>query len=686
MFRSPFGRGPARAALLGALCICAPVSYGSGGDWLTVGRTFSEQNFSPLTQINVRTVGQLGLAWSYDLHAERGVEAAPLEADGVLYDIQPWNITTAFDARTGRLLWRYDPKVDTAIARFACCDIDSRGVALWHDKVIIGTLDGRLIALNAQSGQMLWSVQTFDRSKPYTITGAPRVFDGKVLIGNAGADLGVRGFVTAYDADTGRQLWRFYPVPGDPSRPFEDPALKRAAPTWRGEYWKTGGGGNVWDSMVYDPVLKLIYIGTGNAAPWTPVADEDRLYTAAIVALDANTGRYVWHYQETPNDQFDYDAAEPMVLADQRIGGRVRQLIMQASKNGFFYVLDRRTGELISEAAYVDVTWATGIDRKTGRPIRNPEAKVGPKPVMISPSPSGAHGFNQMAFSPATGNVYFPVMQSYFPFSSANKAEGEHVGADPRYALERQKILDYAEAHLKAWLVAWDPIRQKEVWRVPYRRNGSGGVLATAGDLVFQGTIEQTLAAYGARDGQKLWEMPIQNVAIGSPIAYELDGQEYIAVNAGWGGGTARIESFRFTDLHPGPSRLLVFRLGATAKLPALVTTADIPTVAPPPSTASVAVIARGAALYTQRCALCHGAEARGGVKDLRWLTPDLHARFFDIVLGGAEKAKGMASFADVLNHEDAAAIHAYLIQRANQDWPAIKAGGRVLQRKPPNQ
>jgi quinohemoprotein ethanol dehydrogenase len=643
-------------------------------NWPAVGRTHGEQNFSPLAQINERTVGRLGLAWSYDLNSERGVEAEPLEADGVLYDIQPWNITTALDARTGRVLWTYDPKVDTRIGRFACCDIDTRGLALWQGKIILGTLDGRLIALDAKTGQPIWSVQTFDRSQPYTITGAPRVFDGKVVIGNAGADLGVRGFVTAYDADTGRQLWRFYPVPGDPSRPYEDPALQRAATTWRGEYWKGGGGGNVWDSMVYDPKLKLLYLGTGNAAPWSPVGGEDRLYSASIVAVDAATGRYVWHYQETPNDQWDYDAAEPMILADLKIKGRTRQVILQAPKNGFFYVLDRKTGELLSAAAYVDVTWANGIDMKTGRPIRNPAAKVGEKPVMISPSPSGAHGFNQMSFSPVTGLAYFPVMQSYFPFSSSNKAEGERVGADPRYAAERKQIQEYAETHLRAWLAAWDPVRQKEIWRVAYQRNGSGGVLATAGNLVFQGTIEQTLAAYGAGDGRKVWEMPLQNVAIASPISYELDGQQYIAVNAGWGGGTARIESFRFKDLHNGPSRLLVFRLGGTARLPAMATAADEPIVAPPLSTASADEINRGAELFAKRCALCHGTQARGGVKDLRWLTPDLHAKFFDIVLGGTDKAKGMASFAEVLSQDEAAAIHAYLIRRANEDWPAAQA------------
>jgi quinohemoprotein ethanol dehydrogenase len=639
-------------------------------DWLTVGRTYGEQNYSPLAQINEHTVGQLGLAWFYDLGADRGVEAAPLEADGVLYNIQPWNITTALDARTGRLLWRYDPHVPQEFARKACCDIDSRGLALWQGEAIIATLDGRLIALDTRTGRPLWSVQTLDEPGPFTITGAPRVFDGKVVIGNSGSDLGTRGYVTAYDAATGRRLWRFYPTPGDPAKGFEDRALQRAAQTWHGEYWKVGNGGNVWDAMAYDPELKLIYLGTGNAYPWVAGGDGDRLFSDSIVAVDAATGKYVWHYQETPNDQWDYDAAEPMILTDLTMDGQLRHVLMQAPKNGFFYVLDRTNGKLISASPYVRVSWASRIDPATGRPVLNPKARVTEVPVMVAPGPSGGHSFNPMSYSLQTGLAYFPVVESFFAYASTARAEGDVVTQTTnKYDAERRRISQYAEEHLRAWLTAWDPVRQREIWRVPAPRNGSGGVMATAGNLVFEGTIDKTFVAYRATDGAKLWETPIQNVAIGSPISYELDGKQYIAVNAGWGGGTARVESSRFADLHVSASRLLVFELGGTAHLPAAQEQGPQSLDPPPKSTASAQLIARGEALYAKNCALCHGAEARGGVKDLRHMSREAHAQFFDIVLGGARKSKGMASFGDLLSRADAGAIHAYLIKRANDDW-----------------
>ena len=638
------------------------------GQWMSVGRTYNEQRFSPLDQINARTVGGLGLAWYADLDVERGVEASPLMVDGVLYNITPWNVATAYDARTGRKLWTYDPKVAPERGRMACCDIVTRGLAAWKGKVIIATLDGRLIALDARTGQPVWSVQTFDAAQAYTITGAPRVFDGKVLIGNAGGELGPRGYISAYDAETGKALWRFYTAPGKPGEPTgSDPkALAMAARTWG----KIGGGVNVWDSIVYDPKLRLVYFGTANAWPWVAKfrGQDDSLFAASIVAVDVDSGRYVWSYQETPNDEWDYDAAEPLVLADLRIEGRLRPVVMQASKNGFFYVLDRRTGKLISARNFVPVTWASGIDPKSGRPIEAPSARYGEAPVLVAPGPGGAHSFNPMAYSPQTGLAYFPAVESYFGYAADPKYAGKGMGTSfAGYEDERRRIAQYADAHTHAWLIAWDPVRQRAAWRVEYPRNGSGGVLATAGGLVFQGTIDKTLAAYAAADGRKLWEQPIQNVAIGAPIAYRLDGEEYVAVNAGWGGGLAHIQSYLFKDLKVSKARLLVFKLGGKASLPAFD---DTPTAIepPPPVTAPPEQIARGRDLYARNCALCHGAEARGGVKDLRHMSGQTHGQFLDIVLGGARKAKGMASFADTLSRQEAEDIHAYLIARANED------------------
>ena len=395
------------------------------GQWMATGRTYQEQRYSPLTGITPQNIGRLSLAWHADLNTYRGVEASPIEVDGVLYNISAWNITTAYDARTGKVLWTYDPKVPPEFGRKACCDIVSRGLSVWKGKVIIATLDGRLIALDARTGAPVWTQNTFEGEPPwpYTITGAPRVFDGKVLIGNGGAELGVRGYVPAYDAETGRKLWRFYTVPGDPAKGFENKAMEMAAKTWTGQWWRYGGGGTAWDTITYDPKLKLIYIGVGNGSPWVQKfrspGGGDNLFLASIVAVKADTGEYVWHYQETPGEQFDSTATQPMILADLKIAGRLRHVLMQAPKNGFFYVLDRTNGKLISAHAFVPMNWATRVDMKTGRPVETPLARYDTTPVLLSPGPGGAHNYNPMAYSPKTGLVYFPVVESYFTLAAA---------------------------------------------------------------------------------------------------------------------------------------------------------------------------------------------------------------------------------------------------------------------------
>ena len=645
------------------------------GEWMSVGRTYDEQRFSPLKQINTGNVRGLGLAWSADLDTYRGVEASPIEVDGVLYNISAWNITTAYDARTGKVLWTYDPKVPPEFGRKACCDIVSRGLSVWKGKVVIATLDGRLIALDARNGQPVWTVNTFEGEPPwpYTITGAPRVFDGKVLVGNGGAELGVRGYVTAYDAETGAKLWRFYTVPGDPSKGFENKAMEMAARTWTGEWWKFGGGGTAWDSMVYDPKLKLIYVGVGNGSPWVQKfrspGGGDNLFLASIVALRADTGEYVWHYQETPGEQFDSTATQPMVLADLKIGKRMRKVLIQAPKNGIFYVLDRTNGKLIWAKPFAPITWAKSVDMKTGRPIENPDARYGETPVLLSPGAGGAHNFNPVSYSPQTGLLYFSVTQGFMTFAAAPTWDGRGLGSSYLgYEAQRKEQAAYADAHQKAWLAAWDPAKGKEVWRVPYPRDGSGGTLATAGGLVFQGTIRRTLAVYRARDGRKLWESDVQSVPIAGPITYSVGGVQYVALNAGWGGGLAHVQAAAYRDLHVSPARLLVFRLGANHKLPPQAPDAGFP--APPPFVrAPEPVIKRGGELYAANCSLCHGALARGGIKDLRHMSADTHQHFQDIVIGGVRAKAGMASFADVLSKDDAEAIHNYLIARATEDW-----------------
>jgi quinohemoprotein ethanol dehydrogenase len=652
------------------------------GNWMSYGRTWDEQRYSPLKKIDDRTVGGLGLAWFDELNTNRGVQATPVVVDGVLYNASVFNIVTAYDAATGRKLWTYDPKVAREWARLACCGPTSRGIAVWEGKVYIGALDGRLIAVDARDGREIWSRKTFENDAAYSITGAPRVFDGKVVIGNGGADYGVRGFVVAYDAETGKRLWKFYTVPGDPKKgpdgEASDSMMPMAAKTWNGEWWKYGGGGTAWDSIVYDPKLNLVYIGTGNGSPhqqaFRSPGGGDNLFLCSILAVNADTGKYVWHYQMVPNEQWDYTCTQPMMLADLKIAGRTRKILMQAPKNGFFYVLDRTDGKVISAKSYVPNGWASGVDLKTGRPNVYPSAYNTTTPKLLTPSFLAAHTWHPMAYSPKTGLVYLSAQEQasiyarlpdgqfkYVPFRSNS---GNDFTSNPEL---RKKLQAEANATEKGYLLAWNPVTQTEAFRVPYPHPGSGGVLATAGNLLFQGTINKTFTAYRADNGKKLWETKVDSVAIAGPVTYEMKGEQYVAVNVGWGGSpvyglmNAR-EPFRFA-----PARLLVFKIGGTAKLPPMPAPT---TLTPPPRlTASEADIRRGAKLYGETCSRCHGEEARGGVKDLRFMSPETHKEYLDIVLGGKRVDKGMASFKDLLSKDDAEAIHGYLIARANEDW-----------------
>ena len=384
-------------------------------NWLAHGRTYGEQRYSPLQQVNAGNVEKLGLAWSYATGTTRGLQATPIVVDGRMYTTGVWSVVYALDAKTGKELWKFDPEVPRAWGRYACCDAVNRGVALWQDALYVATLDGRLLALDARTGAKRWEVNTIDRTKPYTITGAPRVVKGKVLIGNGGGEYGVRGYFSAYDAVTGKLVWRFYTVPGNPKDGFESPELAAAAKTWTGEWWVGGGGGTAWDSMAYDPDLDTLYVGTGNGSPWArsirSPGGGDNLYLSSILALDPDTGRLKWHYQTTPADNWDYTATQHMILADLVIAGRTRKVLMQAPKNGFFYVLDRATGELISADKYIPATWATHVDMKTGRPVETPEADWSQKTQLIIPAAFGGHNWHPMAFNPQTGLVYIPAMQ-----------------------------------------------------------------------------------------------------------------------------------------------------------------------------------------------------------------------------------------------------------------------------------
>jgi quinohemoprotein ethanol dehydrogenase len=643
----------------------------NSANWVSYGRTASEQRFSPLTQINERSVARLGLVWALDLGTLRGLEATPLMRDGVLYTTSAWNLVYAADAKTGRLLWTYDPHVPKEHAKFVCCDVVNRGVALYENKVYTGTLDGRLVALDATTGRPVWEVQTTPKSAPYAITGAPRIAKGRVIIGNAGSEYAVRGYLSAYDAVTGELVWRTYTVPGDPSRPFESEAMRRAATTWSGDWWKRGGGGSPWEAIVYDPDLDLVLFGTGNASPWYPELrgkeTGDNLYAASIVAVRAATGAYVWHFQTTPGDAWDYDATQPLVLADLTIAGRARRVVMQANKNGFFYVLDRENGRLISARPYTDVTWATGLDAE-GRPVGSARARALNDPTIVKPAPDGAHNWNPISFNPTTGLMYFgvvdaPFMHAVDPKFAAN-VHDMTVGYDTRYAGPVKT--QWNAMKTSGRLVAWDPVAQREVWRVDHPDPKSGGTLTTAGNLVFQGRADGMFRAYRATDATMLWEFDAGVGVAAAPMTYAIDGTQYIAVMAGWGGPEV-LHNSPLGKGKVGPGHLLVFALDGTATFPRY--TREIPAVPTPEFriAATAADITEGAALYAQYCQRCHGlaAASGGSVPDLRLAELYVHKGFEEIVRGGARREFGMPSFEIDLTPAQVRQIHAYVLDRA---------------------
>ena len=508
-------------------------------EWITYGRDYAESHYSPLSQVNADNVRQLELAWTWDIPKSGArLEAVPLVSDGVLYATGPRSFVFALDLRTGKELWRWDPLIREGGNRpSTCCGEVNRGVALYGDKVFVGLLDGRLVALNRKTGALIWSVATTPPNSDYSITGAPRIVRGNVVIGNGGAEYGVRGYVTAYDAESGRQVWRWHTVPGNPALGFENDAMKAAARTWNGEWWLVGGGGTVWDGMAFDPELDLLYIGTGNGSPWNreerSPGGGDNLYLSSIVALRARTGEYVWHYQTTPGDDWDYTATQPLMLLDLTIGGRPRKTIVQAPKNGFFYVIDRVTGEFISARPFADVvTWASGVDQQTGRPNETPDARYGGvgRGTWLSPGAIGAHNWRPMSFNPTTGLVYLPVQNNagYYERAKVSYQRGEwNTGTSWAGAQRTPRPSITAPGNL---LKAWDPVRNAEVWRYPVP-GADGGTLSTGGNLVFWG-VNDRLVALDARTGAERWSAVVGG-GPATPVTYEVDGRQYVTMLAG---------------------------------------------------------------------------------------------------------------------------------------------------------
>ncbi|CAI8025863.1 Quinohemoprotein alcohol dehydrogenase ADH IIB [Geodia barretti] len=598
------------------------------GNWLAHGRTYDEQRHSPLTRINDENVDGLGLACG------------------------TWSRVYANDGRTGELIWQYDPKVPKEWGKYACCDVVNRGVAVWKGRVFVGTLDGRLVALDAGTGEVVWEVLTIDPERPYTITGAPRVVKGLVVIGNGGAEYGVRGYITAYDWETGEQKWRFWTVPGDPSKPFESKAMEMAVPTWNGEWWIVGGGGTVWDSMAFDPELNLLYIGVGNGTPWNrdirSPGGGDNLYLSSIVAINPDDGTMAWHYQTTPGETWDYTATQHMILADIEIDGALRKVIMQAPKNGFFYVLDRTDGTFISAQAYVPVNWASHIDPASGRPVESPGARYEDAIQLIFPSVHGGHNWHPMAYNPDTGYVYIPALDMAFPYGQDADFEYRpgafNTGIDivpllpPKTVDGQVQVLQSMKGHL----AAWDPVAQKE------------------------GRSDGYFAAYAADSGALLWETPVYMGIIAAPVAYTIDGEQYIAVVAGWGGS---FTVFSGVPRHKGnvltEGRILAFKLGGTAELPRpAVTHVNIPE--PPAIDATPEVVARGELLYHTWCSGCHGSGVTSGssLPDLKYLSADAHASWDLIVREGVYASVGMPGFDHVLSEADSQAVQAYVVNQ----------------------
>jgi len=639
-------------------------------DWPSYGLDHAETRFSKLKQIDAGNVKDLGLVWSYNLESTRGVEATPLVVDGIMYVTASWSIVHAIDVRTGKQLWTYDPKVARESGYKGCCDVVNRGVALHRGKVYVGAFDGRLVALDAATGQVVWEKDTvIDRTRPYTITGAPRVFKGKVIIGNGGAEYGVRGYITAYDAETGAQKWRWFTVPGDPSKPYENEAMAKAAKTWdpSSKYWEFGGGGTAWDTLAFDPQLNLMFVGTGNGSPWAQAKRSpkggDNLYLASIVALNPDTGKYVWHYQETPGDNWDFTSTQPMILADLKIDGKPRKVILHAPKNGFFFVIDRTNGQFISAQNFVDINWATGYDKK-GRPIETPIARVVDRPREIIPSPFGARNWHSMSFSPQTGLAYMPVQG--VPFNLMDNKDWKmnaNVPGEPHgglgWNLAMMANVEPPKSAPFGRLVAWDPVAQKEVWRQEHVSPWNGGTLATAGNLVFQGTADGRFVAYDAKAGTKLWETATGTGVVAAPATYEVDGKQYVSIAVGWGGvyGLA----FRATERH-GPGTVYTFALGGTAKPPEFVAYRMGELVAGVKY--DPAHVKEGTMLYINNCAFCHGVPGvdRGGnIRNLGYVGADVIGNLEKFVFKGPDTGQGMPDFTGKLKEDDVTKIKAFI-------------------------
>lgn len=669
------------AALALAGCSHPSPDAGAGSDeWPYYGHDEKEQRFSPLTDINTSTVGKLGLAWSAEVNSDRGQEATPIMVDGVMYVSTAWSLVYAFDAASGKQLWVYDPQTPRESLADTCCDAVNRGVAVRGGKVFVATLDGRLVAIDAKTGKLAWQVNTLEgapSSMHYTITGAVRVMKDKVVIGNSGAEFGVRGFVTAYEADSGKLAWRFYLTPNPRGKAdgaaSDDVLLSKAQKTWGdGEWQKSGGGGTAWDALTYDPEADLLYIGTGNGGPFDYQVRSggkgDNLFLSSIVAVNPDTGNYVWHYQTTPADSWDYTATQQIISARLTLDGKPRDVVMQAPKNGYFYVLDRKTGQLLSAKPFAPVTWSSGIDMKTGRPILAKNVHYQDGPSIQQPGPFGAHSWHAMSYSPRTGLVYIPVQLTTGEYEKLPSFKRRPISQNAGIAMKEfpEDQLDAIRKSMTGELLAWDPVAQKARWSVPKPYFANGGTLATAGDLVFQGDIDGKLTAYDATDGKPLWSFDTGVSILAPPISYRVKGEQYIAVLAGYGTAAALVGRV-VPDLPRANGRLFVFKLGGTAPKPS--TAPDVAAPIDVTGLTSAGNADAGAAEYARTCSICHGGNASVRyTADLRrsaaLASPEA---WKSVVIDGVLKDQGMVSFRTILSPQEAENIRAYVLRQARK-------------------
>jgi PQQ-dependent dehydrogenase (methanol/ethanol family) len=648
-----------------------PLRASAGEDWSLLGGNFGQWQFSPLGLINDRNVAGLGLAWSAEMPVVQGLVGNPLVASGTIYQGAPGGRIVASELRTGKLRWMFEPEPRSLedmrrlswVAQWA--KQVNRGVALDEHNAYIASGDCRLFAVNRITGKLVWEAVPCDPTKDYGIVAAPRVGGGLVFIGNSNAELGsARGHVDAFDAATGRSLWRFYTVPGNPADGFENPAMESASKTWSANYWRHGGAGAPWEGMTYDDKLRQLYVGVGNSAPIEPQdAGKEMLFGNSIIALDAKTGKLNWYYQEVPGSlDVDSDAVSHLQVADLPTQQGEHRVVMQAAKDGFFYVIDARTGRVLSANNFVQNNWASHVDPNSGKLILKSAYWNQPAPKVLQPGGFGARSWTLMAYDPDVHLVFIPAF--VWP-------ELEHnADADSLY----YGITAKAKIKAIGKLIAWDPMAQRERWHVDHRVTMNGGALATAGNLVFEGTAEGSFNAYAVDSGKRLWTFDTHGTILAAPTTVQEDGEQVILVPSGDGGANGAVPVFPRMTTTPSAqnrSRLLAFKLGGHGSVPE-VAPKTIPRPFRPPEPDAQAK--RGAQLFTENsCYACHGMNAEKGglaVPDLRAAPREVYDAMPDIVIHGAYLPAGMPAFPK-LTTTDLEAIQAYL---TNQAWAAYDA------------